>query len=533
MGCHAFRLARTRALLALAGLALLAGASGAQASFLDDSAAFDSGVAALRSAIGEHPRVLRIEVDADRIAIEAQDPRNRNHVDRWQYALINILRVFPLKRLSGPQAVEPQLVNPDLEANLFDLDAVDLSAMRKLTSAAIARAGLQDAAAVTRIEIARQTFILPSPTSGDVRWTLTVASGRERAEIYANAQGAIVGADLGSTRRAQTLNLFDDPAQVANAAAAFRAGVGAGAVLRKVQISDKTVSFYTNISDEVMAKLRLGMPALATYTWDLNGLQRRLGDIDTDAMTKSVAPPPFSVDDVNWTLLAQLERDALARATVPRSKITEVRIAKSAEQPGGPVLMWTVEIVEPSGEATSVIADAQGAVKRVVLPASRRPKVNWLDAATIADAIARIAPTFGADAKIASIVFNDLGGRITLDDRDNGNRPATFDFSSDGVARATISFMLDSMGPRFGVADVAPLNEQTIAALEAQALKRLGGKQPGWLESVTIGAHPFVRQAGGRAIEVRVRDREVDSVQANYAWIVFDFTGRVLDLSTF
>ena len=81
------------------------------------------------------------------------------------------------------------------------------------------------------------------------------------------------------------------------------------------------------------------------------------------------------------------------------------------------------------------------------------------------------------DAKIASIVFSDRGGRITLDDRDNGNRPATFDFSFDGVTRASISFMLDSMGPRFGAADVAALNEQTIAALEAQALKRLGAGQ--------------------------------------------------------
>jgi hypothetical protein len=522
-----------RALFALAVVALIAASSSAQASFLDDGAAFGAAVTALRSAIGEHPRVLRIEADADRVAIEAQDPHNRNHIDRWQYAVINVLGMFPLKRVSGPQAVQPQLVNPDLEANLFDLDAVDLSAMPKLAGAAIARAGLQDAAAVTHLEIARQTFILPEPTSGDIRWTLNVASGRERAEIYANAQGAIVGADLGSTRRAQTLNLFDDPALVPDAAAAFRAGVGAGAVLRKVQISDKTVSFFTNLPDDAMAKLGLHMPALATYTWDLNGLQRRLGDIDTDAMMKAAPAPPFSVDDVNWTLLAQIERDALARDTIAKSKIREVAVAKSTEQPGSPVLLWTVEIVEPSGETTSVIADPQGAIKRIVLPASRRPKPNWLDAGTIAAAIARIAPTFGADAKIASIIFNDLGGRITLEDRANGNRPATFDFSSDGVMRATISFMLDSMGPRFGVADMVPLNEQAIAALEAQALNRLGGKQPSWLESVTIGPNPFVRRAGGRAIEIRVRDREVDSVQANYAWIVFDFTGRVLDLSTF
>ena len=52
-------------------------------------------------------------------------------------------------------------------------------------------------------------------------------------------------------------------------------------------------------------------------------------------------------------------------------------------------------------------------------------------------------------------------------------------------------------------------------------------------ESITIGAHPFVRQAGAHAIEVRVRDIPDDSVRANYAWIVYDFSGRLLDSSTF
>ena len=53
------------------------------------------------------------------------------------------------------------------------------------------------------------------------------------------------------------------------------------------------------------------------------------------------------------------------------------------------------------------------------------------------------------------------------------------------------------------------------------------------MESVTIGAHPFVRQAGALAIEVRLRNVPEDSVKAEYAWIVYDFSGRVLDFVTF
>jgi hypothetical protein len=525
---HRFRIPRMRALSALITVALLAACGGAQAGFLNDSAEFGYAMAALRSAIGEHPRVLRIEVDTNVVTIEAQDPRNRLHVDRWQYGVVNVLGVLPVKRnvLTGPEAVQLQLVNPNLEANLFDLDAADLSAMPKLMEAALARAKLQDVATVTQIEIARQTFILPNPSSGDIRWTLHVDSGRERAKIYANGQGDVVGADLSNTQRAKTLNLFDEPELVADAAAAFRATVGAGPVLKKVAVSDKRVGFATNIHDEVMAKLRFGMPFTVGFTWDLDGLHQRIGDADARTMVNIAGPAPFSIDDVNWRILAQIEQDALARLAIPNSTITGAEIAWSWDQPGRPVLVWTIEIVEPSGEKSSVIADLQGAILRVVLPARRRSKVDWHDAATIAAAIARIAPTFGREAKIAQIDFDDDGGSITIEERENGDQLATFKFSSDSVTRASLSFGI--LGTRFSAVDVAPLNEQMIAALEAEALKRLGGKRTPYPQSVTIRVY---RDAP--AIEVTVRDSVENSMRAHHARIVFDFNGRVVDIVTF
>ena len=63
-------------------------------------------------------------------------------------------------------------------------------------------------------------------------------------------------------------------------------------------------------------------------------------------------------------------------------------------------------------------------------------------------------------------------------------------------------------------------------------MKKLGGGKQVYLESVTIGPHPFVRKAGAKAIEIRVRDIPEDSVRAEYGWIVFDFDGRILDFST-
>jgi hypothetical protein len=152
-----------RAICALIGAVLLASGGSARASFIDDGPTFNLAISVLRGAIGAHARVLKIEGDGNGIEIEAQDPRNPHHVDRWRYGIINYLGMIPLRRLSGPDAVDPTLINPDLEANLFDLDAVQFAALPKLVAAAIARAHLQDPARITHIEIQRQTFLSPEP----------------------------------------------------------------------------------------------------------------------------------------------------------------------------------------------------------------------------------------------------------------------------------------------------------------------------------------------------------------------------------
>ncbi|MFI4995493.1 MAG: hypothetical protein ACHQAQ_06885 [Hyphomicrobiales bacterium] len=207
--------------------------------------------------------------------------------------------------------------------------------------------------------------ILPHPKAGDIRWSLRIASGREHAEVFANAQGVITGADLAGTQRAKTLDLFNEPELVANAAAEFRAVLGGGPVLTAVGIDAKTVSLATNM--------------------------------------------------------------------------------------------------------------------RVVLPERLRPKIDWRDPAALAGAVSRIGKIFGQDASIASIVADERGGRITIDDKANGGRPATFELSGDGATPAAISFSLESMGPRFSVADLAPLTEGELATVTRPPRRSAisGRREPG------------------------------------------------------
>lgn len=509
----------------------------AKASFLDNQGELSGAISALRSAIGTHPRVLNITVYPEAVTIEAQDSHNPLHVNRWKYNTSRVLGIVPMRSVTGPDPVELQLVNPDLEANLFDLDAVAFTALLTLKTAAIERAHLQDKAAITRMEIERQTFILPKPSSGDIRCTFFVSSGRESAEVFANAQGEIVGADLRGTQWAQSLNLFKEPGPIVDAAAAFRAALGADRILTEVRIDPKLVTFSTSIRDKTNS---LGdLPATDVYTWDLNGLVHRPSVLDVNTLMRknldtqlSKGPTPFSVDEVDWTIIGKLEENSLAKLEAAQTSVSHLQLEKSSTEPGEPVLEWTVEVTGPNNETMSAVADAKGTVKRLVLPESSRPKVAWMDPVTLARAIARIGTIFGSNVKIASIEADDRGAKVTVDDPANGNQPATFDFTGDSVSRSAFTFSLSAAASdRFGVTDLGSFTEQKIALFEEVALKKLSKNKKAYLESVTIGPQLFVPQAGARAIEVRIRDTPQDSPKSEGGWIVFNFAGRVLDFS--
>ena len=103
------------------------------------------------------------------------------------------------------------LINRDLEANLFDLDEVDFSSAPKLARAAIERVALEDRARVAGMEIVRPVSILPEPSSGAPRWSVRVTSDRETATAFANLKGDIYAVDLAGTNRAKNLEPLRAP----------------------------------------------------------------------------------------------------------------------------------------------------------------------------------------------------------------------------------------------------------------------------------------------------------------------------------
>lgn len=330
-------------LLAL-GACLLLPLGAARAGFLDDDQNLDQAFAQLRAAIGEHARVLKIDVAPRAVTIAAQEPANHRHVDEWQCDLIS-LGPLVRRKLKGPQPIEPQLLDPDIDSGIFDLGSIDLSAAPRLEREAIAYAHLEDEAHVTRIEIARQMHLLPDAEAGEVSWRLHVASAREHADVYADTHGTIVGSDLSGTLRAKTFDLFTEPRLAQQAAEAFRAKFGAQRILTAVEVTRKTIGFRTNIVDAGTNRLFPGVPARALYVWDLDGLQQRPGTFDAAAPAERRSVAPFSVDDVNWGALAAAVAAALAK-TGPEGHIARLTFAASAAQPGEPKFAWTVDLAE-------------------------------------------------------------------------------------------------------------------------------------------------------------------------------------------
>ena len=94
----------SKALCAVIIPLLLLSSSAARTGFVDDNAMFSLAISALRGAVGQHARALRIAADGNGVEIEAQESHNRNHINHFRYGIVTYMGV-PLRRLTGPEPV--------------------------------------------------------------------------------------------------------------------------------------------------------------------------------------------------------------------------------------------------------------------------------------------------------------------------------------------------------------------------------------------------------------------------------------------
>jgi len=522
--------APSRLLPLLALLVLLAGGGSAAATLFDEYGAVAHAVAAIRDKIGGgNLRVLKIEITPDEVVLQAQDPQDRRHVNEWRFSRWRVVAFghsFTHESVSGPLPVPLDLINPDLESNLFDLDDIDFAAATKLAAAAIARAHLEDAGQVTGMEIARSVNIL-SATSGSVHWTVHVSSGRENASVIAGGDGTIMGADLSGTNYARTLDMTAAPDQLIAAMRAVRDVVGPGQKLIEVVVGRSDIRITTNIQDKTSP---IGGGSFKTiYSWNASGLARALvGAPIIETPFVGAANDPFAVDDVDWTALPKVEETARQSLAMQYGKITEVKVAKPALGVRAPAIAWTVEIADGNDHG-SVVIDAAGAVQQVMLPESRHRPSDWRDPQTLVDALARIDREFGPGAQFLSIAADKDKILITAQDPRKTDAVTSVILNDHGFERFGMpgGFMSGPTpwftgNPHFTTADLKPLTAERLAALRSRTLARL---QLPNIDRITIErANMDPSPRGNVVVEVRAEDHPF----GHDGRIVYEMDGTVI-----
>ena len=492
---------------------------GKQVSFFDDEAAIETALSAIKSVSGERLRVFKIAITDDEFIVQAQNPLYRNRVQEWsttrqQYLFLN------WDRTSGPRPVDPVLINTNLEENLFELKDVNLTGWGKIADAAIVQAALESKGGVSRIEIARPAILL-SRGSGEVRWTIEVRSPDESARIFANAAGALIGADLNGTKRMRSLNMYQRPELAAEAAAAVRAQAGATPILLKVSFNSTGIGFTTTLPDNSFPFSTGSLKSSAVYTWSLGGLTRGMGSMNISSHFSN-PDAPFGVDEVDWALLPKIVEDARGKLAMKTGKVTSIDLTKPTDGVGKLVPLWKIDIEDNNRERGTYVADTKGLTKQVLLPKSRRAPIDWLNPGTAAETLERIGQEFGPGAKFQEIMFYDQHVSIGAQDPRKPGEVMQVLLRDEGFSRFGTVMFPGSRQNDFTLEELK-LSKDAIAAALEKTLAEM--KMPaGSIHRITIGrGNMSASRKGGVTMEVRAEAKGVGS-----GWVVFELDGSVL-----
>jgi len=475
-----------------------------------------------------HPtKILSLELGPQDLEVDLQDPAQPKHIDAWTDTIVvGIFHrlVLGSESISGPRAVDPSLPNPDLDANLFEFKPVDAAVIPAMIAAAIARAQLEDAAGISRIELRRQLHLVPEPSSGPPEWSVEVTSGRERAEIYADLSGQITHANLDGTHRAQALNYLDGGNELDDLVAVIADVLGKQPTIKSVDVSNHSLSFVARNPDHPERDAR--------FTAGLNGIYR---DLLLDTVVNIAIPgqePPgrFAITDVDWSLLPKLEQAARDRLQLPGGKVGLVQLTKPGNGVGPPVIEWEINIAAADDRAVEgyVTFDNNGNVLRTHYPPGRGPKLDFLDAASYAPAFDGLSQGLGAHALVTELEFSADGVMVTTKDPQKPDDLVVFEYHGESLSR---SIMPPMMWPTFGpdwffdLSQAQPIGERLVQ-LEQDTLTRLG-LTGGKIERITISKQKIFMPRNDRVvIEIRAEEGRREGR------VVYDLNGNVVDIVT-
>jgi hypothetical protein len=376
----------------------------------------------------------------------------------WQVKLLD-LRILSLDMVAGPDPTPEFSIVDDRNSAFFSLRDIDLGGFDEAVRKAVAFAQLRAAPTVSNIEISRRVSLLPTPSYGEVRWTIILVAPGESATVYEDAQGNVIGADLPDTERVRSVNfLTSDEWPMAEAQEQLGNVVGS-ALVHEVRIDDRSV--YLEVDHPTDKTL------VRDYTWRVGGITRGLVDMPNFATMGLGDIAPFPMAELDLTVLPAVKAAALAAFDSEGARITGIEADKPTNRAAsGLEVLWDVDLRQANAETGNVLVDMDGKVVEVGLPESRLAEARpWLAPETVASTLGRIAEAFGPEAKIFEISINDTQASLQIEDPQAPGELAQFLVDARDIERfGTASFF----------ADLAPEHVFTMRELETLTAERIG-----------------------------------------------------------
>jgi hypothetical protein len=506
------------------GFSLIAAPARAQSdpSFFDEGKA-QAALEQIFDKAGQPKRALSLEISAYGLIVAVQDPAAPKHVDAWTDVLSTgrWRWVYP-EKVSGPEPVDLNLPNPDLEANLFDLKPADAAPVPALIAAAIKRAALEDPATEAKLTLKRQLRLIPEPSSGPPGWTIELSSGREHATIYADMSGRITHGNFDGTRRAQTLDYLSGGADFDAAVALIVDVIGKDAVIRSISVDPHRIGFEAPNPEHP--------ERFSRYSAGLNGVYR---DLISDSFANVKMPGEeklgrFAIAEVDWRLLTKLQEAARRQLGLPGGRITGITLSKPNTGAGDPQVQWEIAVKSATDTAVDgrVVFDAAGKVLHTRYPPGKGPKLDLFDADGYAAAVAALKASLGDHAAVVELRFDRDRLLATVKDPRDPKAQTVFEYHGEALSRSILP-PLD--WPTFGpdwFFDLAAITAAPArwAQLQQDTLARLG-MADAKIDRITISKQKLMMPRNDRVlIEIRADEGKREGR------VVYDLAGKPVDI---
>ena len=302
--------------LGMCASALLGCKMFAKTNMFEGTAAKDA-VEAFRKKLGGGPiKAVSLQIEPDSATLQAQDPKNPDHVDQYKYTRGIVV---------GPTPVQLDLLSNNLDKSVFNLDDVDVGATATLAKKVLDRAKIEGGK-IRRITIERALSLATDMTkSGPVSWHIEIEGSRESASAYADPKGNVRGLDLSQTARAAKFSMYSADT-LREAGPQIKDALGGHVKIVKLVIYDKNI-FFTAKSpkDGELTNYQYGINGVAANTLsnmsDPTPIQVRMHEFKLDDLL-------FDLDEVNLALAPEVGKKALEKLGYTDGRVSLYQIER-------------------------------------------------------------------------------------------------------------------------------------------------------------------------------------------------------------